>query len=96
MSLESIPTVLEELYGSASVESLERLKKDIQQLRKVKRALAPTCCHVTGSHDPTHWRKQPSVFCDVQKARAWDRATRLLRLHYYHAISEPGCRLCRP
>jgi hypothetical protein len=44
-----------------------------QALDRLRDALVPTCCHVTGMHNPTHWTKDRTV-CTIQKAAAFDEA----------------------
>lgn len=60
--------------------------------------LAIHCCHITGSHNPTHLGE---YVCLVQKAEAYDRLIAKLELKpkgledLSTFVSEPGCYWCR-
>lgn len=65
-----------------------------EQLDYLLRILTPGCCHVSGMHDPTHYRKRPEQLCHLQKARAWQRAVAHLGLAIERAIPEQDCYWC--
>lgn len=65
-----------------------------EQLQYLRQLLQPTCCHVTGTHDPTHFQRDPSRLCTIQKADAWDRAVAWLGIAHDRAVSSKTCGWC--
>lgn len=43
----------------------------VSQVQRLRLALSPPCCHVSGMHDPTHFSEGRYV-CNDQKAKAYD------------------------
>lgn len=76
----------------------DRAAADGDLLRLLEEALTVRCCHVSGSHNPTHYEEGRYV-CQNQQAEAWHRAVRLLGLGHLdsadRAVADPGtCYWC--
>lgn len=48
-----------------------------EQLQYLKQILVPPCCHVSGLHDPMHFREDRYI-CEKQKAKGFDNAWQTL------------------
>jgi len=48
-----------------------------EQLQYLKQILMPPCCHVSGLHDPMHFRDDRYI-CEKQKAKGFDNAWQTL------------------
>ena len=71
---------------------------DSDLLRLLEEALTLRCCHLSGTHNPTHYEEGRFV-CQSQQAEAWHRAVRLLGLGHLDsadsAVADPGtCYWC--
>ena len=79
-----------------SDELIEALQREVENLRglvsEMAEVLAPLCCHITGTHDPTHFT-EGKYLCDSQKAEAWHRAILLLGLDH---LASPDAAKGRP
>jgi hypothetical protein len=64
-----------------------------EQREYLARVLTPPCCHVSGMHDPTHFKENPKRLCDIQKSTAFENAIKRLRLKVV-ATSADGCYWC--
>ena len=67
-------------------------------LRLLEEALTPRCCHISGTHDPLHYR-EGRYLCQSQIAAAWHRAVLLLGLRHLDdaasAVADPEtCYFC--
>ena len=58
---------------------MKKPKFSKDQSEYLREILTPPCCHVSGEHDPVHFKEQPKKVCSIQKARAYERALRELR-----------------
>jgi hypothetical protein len=56
----------------------------------------PPCCHVSGTHDPLHFKKDPTQLCDIQMRRAYLNVVKILdiRADDLRALSSPDCCWC--
>lgn len=66
-----------------------------EQREKIKKAFQPLCCHVTGMHDPTHFKKDPKRLCDIQRDRAFTQGCKEFGISYDQALSDPNCGWCK-
>lgn len=65
------------------------------QKKKIVRAMTPYCCHVTGMHDPTHFKNNPEEICGLQKENAYDRLCNHLKLNPKAMVNPKGCYNCQ-
>lgn len=68
-----------------------------EALAGLRELLMPMCCHITGMHDPTHFREQKYV-CEFQKRYAWERTWKVLfgeEPTPAEIPSDPECGWCR-
>lgn len=82
-------------YGAArKAEGPERFTVDDR--RVLRRILRPSCCHVTGEHNPRHYMEGWGP-CEIQQAEAYSAAIEALDLPRFSggdAISTPECPWC--
>lgn len=67
-----------------------------EQLSFLKKVLTPYCCHVSGLHDPVHFKEKQYV-CEKQKAKCYDRLRELLgfgAVTVDEPVPAPGCYWC--
>lgn len=51
---------------------MKRPKFTREQLSWIRWAIIPSCCHVSGEHNPTHFEESPSKVCYLQKYKAYE------------------------
>ena len=62
---------------------------------KIIRYATPYCCHVSGTHDPTHFENNPDKICDFQKEKAYDRLCAFLKWKPKAMVNPNGCYWCQ-
>ena len=87
--------------GIAHVESAHRPPQPEftdEQIAWLRDVLRVRCCHVTGDHDPLHFKEQRYI-CEMQQGAAWTRAVLALG---FDDLAEPagvepydGCFWCQ-
>ena len=79
-------TILGVVVNDAEM-TLERIRNIIRH---------PPCCHVSGCHDPTHFRNDPRKICYLQEGRAYQKIKMLLSINDREitAMSESDCGWC--
>lgn len=65
-----------------------------EQMEFLREILTPPCCHVSGEHDPTHFREKPARVCYIQKQVAYDHALVMLRIGSVPGKSKKNCYWC--
>ena len=73
---------------------MKRPKFTKEQLDWLRSILKPSCCHVSGEHDPKHFEEQPKRICYIQKYKAYDKAMKALRFAPMTGIPEDECGWC--
>lgn len=74
----------------------DKLKKELKDkyIKRLKRALSPYCCHVTGMHDSRHFEDDPAKVCDIQKREAYDRVCKEFDIEPKAMVNPNGCGWC--
>lgn len=61
--------------------------------KEIKDMLYVECCHVTGMHDPKHFKNKAYV-CFLQKARAFERLLKYFGIKMLKVKSSKECGWC--
>lgn len=74
-----------------------KMKKPIfteEQLRWLREMLTPSCCHISGEHNPKHFEDNPEKLCHYQMKEAYERICSELGFKII-ARPDPECYWCK-